>query len=117
MRSTARGMSLNLPGLMRALSSGLRKPRASDGSRTPRLTSSVAVRSETWRDWARRALADLSAWAKTHCRSRFSRLSRRSRIPLYPDQPEPQHVERVAGRALLDVAAISGKNFRLHPVP
>src|SRR5882672_2752133 len=112
-RSTALGMSLNFPGLMRADSSGLRKPRASAASRTPRLTRSVAVRSETLREFASRALAALSARANTHCLSRWSR---RCRIPLCSDQPEPQHVERVPGRALLHVAAIPGKDLRLHPV-
>src|SRR5262249_8314804 len=113
MRSTARGMSLNLPGLMRALSSGLRKPRASTASFTPRLTSRVAVRSETWREWASRALAALSARANPHC---FSRLDRRSRIPLSSHQPQAKHVQSVPGGALLDVAAVPGKDLRLHAV-
>src|SRR5689334_22223009 len=104
-------MSLNFSGLMSAESSGLRKPFASAGSRTPRLTSSVAVRSETCSEWARRALAVLSAGANTH---RFSLFSP---IPLCPIlKPEPQHVQRVAGRAILHVAAVPDKDLRLHPV-
>src|SRR5687767_8548060 len=106
-------MSLNFSGLMRAESSGLRKPFASAGSRTPRLTSSVAVRSERLSDRASFALADLSAGANTQ---RFSRFSRRSPIPLCPIQPEPKHVERVSRGALLDVAPVPHENLRLHPV-